>query len=354
VLTKENNMYYFKQNFVGLIFGLLLSCSALAAGPIALNPTHPDRHHVVKGDTLWDISALFLRDPWLWPEVWFVNPQIENPHLIYPGDEIILTYQDGRPLLTLKRNPDRNKLSPAVRATPLETAISTIPIDAIAQFLTHPYVMEEGELDSAPYVVHFLDDHIAGGAGISLYARSIEQQQPSNYTLVRPGKPYEDPDTQEILGYEATYIGTAELQRTGDPAKLLISTSKIEVLIGDRLIHVEDDEPLVNFQPTAPEVDIQGRIISVLNGVSQIGQYNVVVLNKGAQDGLKPGHVLEILQGGYPIRDTVAGRGDTVTLPLEEAGVLMVFRTFERVSFALIMHATKALHILDWVRPPKG
>ncbi len=343
-------MSYLNNKLIGFILGLLLSCSAIAAGPVALNPAHPERYTVVKGDTLWDISALFLRDPWLWPDVWYVNPQIENPHLIYPGDEIILTYRDGRPVLTLSRG--RDKLSPSVRATPIDEAIPTIPVDAIAQFLTRPYVMEENELEQAPYIVHFLDDHIIGGAGISFYARSIETSDVPRYTIVRPGKPYIDPDTEEVLGYEAAFIGDSDLKRTGDPAKLLIATSELEAIIGDRLIQAEDDEPLTNFQPRAPETDIEGRIISVLNGVSQIGQYNVVVLNKGARDGLEPGHVLQILQGGDEVRDIVKGRGETVTLPLEEAGVLMVFRTFDKVSFALVMRATKPLHVMDWVRPP--
>ncbi|MCU7853383.1 MAG: LysM peptidoglycan-binding domain-containing protein [Candidatus Thiodiazotropha sp. (ex Monitilora ramsayi)] len=343
-------MPYLNNKLIGFILGLLLTCWVIAAEPVALNPSHPERYTVVKGDTLWDISALFLRDPWLWPEVWFVNPQIENPHLIYPGDEIVLTYRDGQPILSLNR---KNKLSPQIRATPLDDAIPTIPVDAIAQFLTRPYVMEEGELEQAPYIVHFLDDHIIGGAGISFYARSVMEDQPARHTIVRPGKPYKDPDTDEILGYEAAFIGDADLKRTGDPAKLLIVSSDLEAIIGDRLIKAEEQEPLTNFQPRAPEGDIEGRIISVLNGVSQIGQYNVVVLNKGANDGLEPGHVLEILQGGNEIRDIVKGRGETVTLPLEEAGVLMVFRTFDRVSFALIMRATKPLHVLDWVRPPK-
>ena len=343
-------MSYLNNKLIGFILGVLLSFSALAAEPVALNPAHPERYTVVKGDTLWDISALFLRDPWLWPEVWYVNPQVENPHLIYPGDELVLTYRDGRPLITLNR---RNKLSPQVRATPIDAAIPTIPIDAIAQFLTRPYVMDEHELDEAPYVVHFLDDHIVGGAGISFYARSIMEDDPARYTIVRPGKAYEDPVTEEILGYEATFIGDADLKRTGDPAKLFIASSELEVILGDRLIKAEEDEPLANFQPRAPEGDIEGRIISVLNGVSQIGQYNVVVLNKGARDGLEPGHVMTILQGGNEVRDVVQGRGETVTLPLEEAGVLMVFRTFEKVSFALVMRATKPLHVLDWVRPPE-
>lgn len=341
-------MSYLNNKLIGFTLGLLLSCSAIAAEPVALNPAHPERYTVVKGDTLWDIAALFLRDPWYWPDVWYVNPQIENPHLIYPGDEIILTFRDGRPILTL----GRNKLSPKVRAKPIDEAIPTIPVDAIAQFLTRPYVMEDDELKQAPYIVHYLDDHILGGAGISFYARSIMSNDTTRYTIVRPGKPYKDPDSQEILGYEATFIGDADLKRTGDPAKLYIDSSEMEAIIGDRLIKAETEEPLANFQPRAPEGDVEGRIISVLNGVSQIGQYNVVVLNKGNRDGLEPGHVLQILQGGDEVRDIVKGRGETVTLPLEEAGILMVFRTFDKVSFALVMHASKPLHVLDWVRPP--
>ncbi|MEW8497151.1 MAG: LysM domain-containing protein, partial [Candidatus Thiodiazotropha taylori] len=287
----------------------------------------------------------------LWPEVWYVNPQVENPHLIYPGDELVLTYLDGRPILKLDR---KGKLSPRVRATPLDQAIPTIPIDAIAPFLTRPYVVDEDQLEKAPYIVHFLDDHIVGGAGISYYARSIMEEQPNQYAIVRPEKPYKDPDTGDILGYEAVYVGTSELQRTGDPAKLLITTSDQEAIIGDRLLKVMQQEPLIDFQPRVPDMPIEGRIISVLNGVSQIGQYNVVVLNKGSNAGLEAGHVLEILQGGDEIRDIVIGRGEKVKLPLEKAGHLMVFRAFERVSFALVMNATKPLHVLDWVRPPEN
>ncbi|MES9853276.1 MAG: LysM peptidoglycan-binding domain-containing protein [Candidatus Thiodiazotropha sp. L084R] len=342
-------MSHFNNKIIGVISGLLLSFASLAADHVALNPSHPERYTVVKGDTLWDISSMFLRDPWLWPEVWYVNPQVENPHLIYPGDELVLTYLDGRPILRLDR---KGKLSPKIRATPLDQAIPTIPIDAIAPFLTRPYVVDENELEKAPYIVHFLDDHIVGGAGISYYARTIMEEQPKQYAIVRPEKPYKDPDTGEILGYEAIYIGTSELKRTGDPAKLLIASSEMEAIIGDRLIRSRDEEPLIDFQPREPDFPIEGRIISVLNGVSQIGQYNVVVLNKGGNVGLEPGHVLQILQGGDEIRDIVKGRGEKVKLPLEKAGYLMIFRTFEKVSFALVMNATKPLHVLDWVRPP--
>jgi hypothetical protein len=342
-------MSYLNNKLIGVISGLLLSFSLIAAEPVALNPSHPERYTVVKGDTLWDISSMFLRDPWLWPEVWYVNPQIENPHLIFPGDEIVLTYRDGQPILQLNR---KNALGPRIRATPLDQAIPTIPIDAIAPFLTRPYVVDEDELEKAPYIVHFLDDHIVGGAGISYYARSIMEDRPIQYAVVRPEKPYKDPDTGEILGYEALYVGTSELKRTGDPAKLLLTSTDMEAIIGDRLIKETQDEPLIDFQPRIPGTPIEGRIISVLNGVTQIGQYNVVVLNKGATAGLEAGHVLRILQGGEEVRDIVKGRGETITLPLEEAGHLMVFRTFEKVSFALVMDATKPLHVLDWVRTP--
>ena len=345
-------MSYSIQKIAGLLLGLLLSSSLLAA-PVELNPAHPDRYVVVKGDTLWDISARFLRDPWRWPDVWQVNTQIENPHLIYPGDVVVLTYVNGKPVITVERRD--MKLSPKVRSTPLDLAIPTIPIDAVSQFLTRPYVMEEDELEQSPYIVHFLDDHIVGGAGHQAYVRAIEEPESWKYEVVRPGKPYKDPQTDEILGHEALFVGNADLQRPGDPAKLLLTKTEMETVIGDRLLPVFEDQPMVNFQPRSPEKAIDGQIISVLNGVSQIGQFNVVVINRGSSDGLEPGHVLRVLQGGNEIRDIVSPiRGETVTLPLEEAGVMMVFRTFERVSFGLIMYATKALHVLDTVRTPQS
>ncbi|MCF6281848.1 MAG: LysM peptidoglycan-binding domain-containing protein [Candidatus Polarisedimenticolaceae bacterium] len=346
-------MSYSVQKIAGLLLGLLLSTAAFAA-PVELNSVHPERYTVVRGDTLWDISARFLRDPWHWPDVWQANSQIENPHLIYPGDVIALSFIDGAPVLRVERAASRDlKLSPKVRSELLDQAIPTIPIDAIAQFLTRPYVLDKGELDDAPYVVHFLGDHIIGGAGHQIYVRAITEPQSWKYEVVRPGKPYIDPITDEILGYEALFVGNADLQRTGDPAKLLLTKTEMETVIGDRLMPIITDEPLTNFQPKAPETLIEGQIISVLNGVSQIGQYHTVVLNRGSHDGLAPGHVLRILQGGEEIRDIVNyRRSERIKLPLEEAGILMVYRTFERVSFGLVMYATDSLHVNDTVRTP--
>ncbi len=333
---------------------LLLSCALampLALADELLRAGHPDTYTVVRGDTLWDISGRFLREPWRWPEIWHVNPQIANPHLIYPGDQLELVYIDGRPQLRLRRGV--LKLSPSVRATPWDGAIPTIPVDAISPFLTRPYVLSQAQIDSAPYIVDFAEEHIVGGAGQKAYARSIEQAEPLKYEIVRPGGPYKDGDTDEILGYEAQYVGTSQLQRTGDPATLFINTSKIEAIIGDRLIPAGEERATANFTPQAPAMPVERNIIAVLGGVSQIGQYNVVVIDGGLREDITPGTVLRIDQRGETIRDVVTPDSrDTVKLPDEEAGLLMVFRSFERVSFGLVMHATRPIHLLDKVRNP--
>lgn len=333
---------------------LVLLCALsmpLALAEDLLRADHPDRYTVVRGDTLWDIAARFLRSPWRWPEIWHVNPQIANPHLIFPGDVLELVYIDGRPQLRLRRGD--LKLSPTVRSTPWDGAIPTIPVDAIGPFLTRPYVLDKGELESAPYIVDFADEHILGGAGQKAYVRSIASSDVAKYEIIRPGGPYKDAETGEILGYEALYIGTTELQRTGDPATVFINSTELEAIIGDRVIPAGEDKATANFTPHAPPGPIEGAIISVLNGVSQIGQYNVVVLDRGARDGLAPGTVLRVDQRGEVIRDVVTPDSrDTVRLPDEEAGLLMVFRTFEKVSFGLVMHASRVMHVNDIVRNP--
>lgn len=332
----------------GLALSLFAWAPAWAAAP-ELNPKHPDSYVVQPGDTLWDIASSFLLQPWRWPEIWQVNPQIANPHLIYPGDELSLVYLDGRPMLRLTRGKAR--LSPQVRRTPLGDAIPAIPIDAIKQFLSRQYVAGAGELDAAPYLVDFVDEHIVGATGDAIYVRGIaEQSEEPSYQIVRPGRPYKDPDTQELLGYKTTYIGRAELERAGDPAKLNVVRSQQETAIGDRLVPDTEEIALTAFHPKSPDKPIDGKIIDVLGGVTEIGQYQTVVISRGADDGLQNGDVLQILQGGYPARDRV--RGGAYQRPLEEAGLLMVYRTYPRLSFGLIMYANKALHVLDTVRNP--
>lgn len=340
-------MHKFHHLLISCLAGLFLS-GIVAAETVALNSNHPERYTVVKGDTLWDISGMFLRDPWRWPDIWHVNQQIANPHLIYPGDVLILTYVNGQPRLTLQRGP--MKLSPQVRSAPLDDAIPTIPVDAIKPFLSRPYVLNPGQLETAPYIVAFADEHMMGGAGQSVYVRSIEDRSQTKFEVVREGDEYKDHETGEVLGYEALFIGSGLLKRIGDPATLLLTATEQESVKGDRLLPVTEDVAIQNFQPKAPATNINGAIISVLNGITQIGQHDVVVVDRGASDGLTVGDILQINHRGATIKDAVTpDPGDTVTLPDEKAGIMMIFRTFDRVSFGLVMHATRAIHVMDKV-----
>jgi len=243
------------------------------------------------------------------------------------------------------------KLSPRIREQSLEEAIPTIPLDAIKQFLSRPRVVSEDELSKAPYVVELADEHLASGSGYRVYARGIKASDAiGDYDLVRAGQAYRDPDTGEILGYEAIYLGEARLQRNGDPSTLLVTSANREILRGDRLLPRGKDLYLASYMPHPPENEMKGRIISVFDGVAQIGQYQVVVLNLGRQEDVDVGQVLAIYQHGREAKDIV--EGGTVKLPDERAGEVMVFRVFERVSYALVMRAIRPIHILDAVTNP--
>jgi hypothetical protein len=340
------------KKLLGMVFAALLT-SSLIAGDVVLNPEHPDRYVVVKGDTLWDISTMFLRDPWLWPEIWYVNPQIENPHLIYPGDILTLVYVDGKPQLQMTRGYPTVNLSPQIREESLDKAIPTIPLGAIQQFLTRALVVGEDEMETAPYIVQSAGEHVITGVGDRVYARGIENDSYSTYDIYEPGGPYIDPDTNEVLGYQALYLGHGPVEQFGDPTTLYLTETTREIRVGDRLRPADRTTAVTHFQPHAPADDIEGRIISVLDGVTQIGQFNVVAINLGTREGMEPGHILRIYQDGAVVKDTVSGKlNDTVKLPDEEAGLIMVFRSFEKVSFGLVMKATKAIHINDFVRTP--
>ena len=340
------------NKFLGLVFASLLAAPALA-DDITLNPNHPDSYVVVKGDTLWDISGRFLREPWLWPEVWHVNPQIANPHLIYPGDVITLVYVDGKPQLRVKRGQQTVKLSPTAREERLDRAIPTIPIDAIKQFLTQPLVVGEGELEAAPYVVESADEHLVAGAGNRIYVRGITDTTAGRYNLYKPGDELIDPDTQEMLGIQAIYLGESTVQKMGDPATLVLERTTREVGIGDRLKPISQEEIHASFLPHPPAADIKGRILAVLDGVSQIGSYQVVAISRGTREGMEVGHVLRVQQAGQEVKDKVTETpNDKVTLPDEDAGLVMLFRTFEKVSYGLVMEATRPIHVLDYVTTP--
>jgi hypothetical protein len=339
-----------------LALALALLATAVYADQVVLKDGHPDRYVVVKGDTLWDISERFLESPWLWPEIWYVNPQIDNPHLIYPGDVITLVYVDGKPQLRVQRGKGTFKLSPRARSERLDKAIPTIPIDAIQQFLTQPLVAEKDQLENAPYVVSSADEHLIVGAGDRVYVRGIEADQGARYQVYRPGDAYIDPDSGEVLGYEALYLGDGNAEKFGDPSTLRLVRSNREINIGDRVMPMSQEDVYAYFTPHPPTSDVVGRIISVVDGVTQIGQYQVVVINKGNREGIDVGTVFEIQRAGELIVDQVSTdrKDKQVQLPDEKSGLLMVFRTFDKVSFALILKATSALHVGDRVRSPES
>lgn len=340
------------KKLFGMVFAVLLAGSLVAA-EVELNPEHPDRYVVVKGDTLWDISAMFLKKPWLWPEIWYANPQVANPHLIYPGDILTLVYVDGKPQLRMTRGYPTVNYQPHARIEDIDNAIPTIPLDAIKPFLNRSIVVEANELDTAPYVVQAADEHVVTGAGDRVYVRGIDTQEETLFDFFEPRGPYIDPDTGEILGYEALYVGSGPVQKFGDPTTMLLTETTREVRVGDRLRPADRTDPVTHFQPHAPDADIEGHIISVVDGVTQIGQFNVVALDLGTREGMEVGHVLRVDQRGKVVRDLVSGkRGDKVKLPDEEAGIVMIFSTFEKVSLALVMKASRAIHVNDFVRTP--
>lgn len=392
---------------------VVLAATALLPGTLwvqaaTLKADHPQRYTVKKGDTLWDISGRFLEQPWYWPRVWEANPQIENPHLIYPGDEIVLVYTQGKPRLRVNRRGGGRptiKLSPRTRAERIDTAIPTIPIDEIHQFLERPKVVTDEEIDGAPYIVSAGRKSLIAAPGEMIFARGIRTGSPDRFTVYRRGQAYKT-ESGEVIGLEAVHVGDAQVVAEGDPSTLVLTSVNREVLVGDRLFPVTDEEVDTHFKPRVPEGDPKGQIVAVFEGVTQIGQHQIVVLDLGEQDGIAPGHVLSVYQRGETIVDTVAkppevetvagrkhleldpeyqggvrgalvaaddyvvnltntfkslGKGfggrvenwRKVKLPDEKAGTVMVFRSFEKLSYALVMEARRAMNVYDALRPPR-
>jgi hypothetical protein len=326
------------------------------AAPVRLNPRHPDRYVVKKGDTLWDISAMFLREPWYWPEIWYANPQVRNPHLIFPGDVLTLVYMDGRPRIVLERGETveagtgaPGRLQPSVRVEGLEDAIFTIPYDRIAAFLGRPTLLDRATVSRAPYILASRRGNLAHASPGEVYVRGTDFAHSDMFSVVHVGVPLRDPDTRRVLGYEGIYVGEGRITRTGDPATLYLTATAREALNGDKLVPIETDFPL-HFIPRSPEREVQGRIIHVLDGLRMASAYQIVAINRGTQHGLEPGHVLSIWQAGERVADRVGG--GSVRLPDEFAGTLMVFRSFDELSYGLIMQAVNEIHLLDRVRNP--
>ncbi len=376
---------------------LVLACLSLNANAedIQLQKNHPDRYVVVKGDTLWGISGKFLKDPWQWPKIWKMNrAQIKNPHWIYPGDVIVLDTSGAGPQLRLLH--ETVTLEPGVRVEPLEKeAIYTIAPNIIGPFLSQPLLIENGKLDNAPRILAGPDNRVILSPGSRVYINNINEGEGLHWDIYRPGEVLKDPDTNEVLGTEAIYLGDVNIARYGAPATGDIVKAKEEIFAKDRLV-VAPDEFKSSFVPHAPETDVRGRIMRIYGGVAEGGPNTVVSINRGKNDGLEEGHVLAISRYGKVIKDSeykdqasnnvvaeekklkqlnfdvksdadgkkvvdfakepqqtqVVLEPGQVKLPDERVGLLMIFRTFDRVSYGLIMSSTDAVYTLDSVHTP--
>lgn len=334
--------------------------------PIQLVADAPTSYPVVKGDTLWSIAGKFLKDPWRWPDIWKMNKeQVKNPHRIYPGDVIQLAFDaNGNPILSFANaSSDNVKLSPRLRQSNIDQAIPSIPSREIAPFLSLPRVIEEGALLDAPRIVGTEDNRVIAGAGNIVYVLGMQPSQGERWQIYRPGKALKNP-AGEVLGFEANYLGEAKVVRFGESSSVEILRSSQEIVRGDRLTPISDTA-LPAFIPHSPGKALTGTVISVLGGVETTAQYAVVTLDLGKRDGIEVGHVMATLRKGAtvpradPLLKALAstnvaasGAGDTIKLPDERNGLLFVFRTFEKVSYALVMSTRRPLNVGDAVQTP--
>ena len=346
-----------------LAFGLLVSLSGLAAAQVMLKEGHPGKYFVKNGDTLWDISARFLEEPWQWPEIWQINEEISNPHLIYPGDEIRLTYVNGEPRLSVKRGVEEKvlpngtvKLTPKVREIANDEAIPAIPAGAISAYLKEGLVVSRQEIAEAPYVVGGRDRRVIFGEGDTVYARDALTQWEDldqSYGIYRTGEQYVDPDTNEILGYEARQIGLGRVAgHEDDMVTLRVTKSNEDLRIDDRLFSTEDRRVRSVLYPSAPDTKIEAKVIRFFDRINSVARNDVVVINKGERDGLEVGNVLDVFGQGEVVRDRQ--RGDKVQLPRERTGSMVIFRVFDKVSYGLIMESQRPIYMNDVAESPAG
>jgi hypothetical protein len=345
-----------KFTILAVLAFLLGGSTVWAQGDIKLKDDAPDRYIVQKGDTLWGIAIKFLKDPWRWPEIWRMNKdQIANPHKIYPGNVIVLNRAKTPPQLELAPTV---KLHPRVYSEPLAAdAVPSIPARVIEPFLTRPLVIEEGGLQNAPRIIASEENRVHLGAGVTAYVTGVGESKETIWHIFRPGRALVDPDNNATLGHEAVYLGSGRIIRPGEPATLQIITATQEISRGDRMVPA--GAPVINqYVPRAPATRIIGRIISLYDRltISEGGQFSVISLNRGKRDGIEPGHVLAILRSGATIPDPQAtvsrDRAPTFKLPDERYGLLFVFRTFDAVSYALVMESSRPVTAGDIVQTP--
>jgi len=357
-MVKENQMKSLNTSYsLGKKFLLIIAVSAvigvtavLAQNVGGLVSNYPERYTVVEGDTLWDISTKFLTDPWRWPELWQGNPQVDNPDLIYPGDVLVLTFIDGRPVLRSLRR-ETVKLSPTPRATDYRSAIPPIDPAAINAYINSPLVTDEAELLEAGYVVEGLDNRLIMGKYDQFYARGIDDTSYAKYRLFRPGRHFVDPITDESLGWEAEHVGDAQMLQEGDPSRLSLLDTYTDVAIRDRLRPIEKEESLPFFYPKAPDnQDIRGLILDMPTRTEEFGALSIVAINLGERDAVQAGDVFRILSQATHKTDPVTG--EPYQLPEEKIGLMMVFRTFEKVSYGIVTNSNRQVKVYDAVVSP--
>jgi len=334
---------------------------------IVYEPEFPETYIVQEGDTLWDISTVFLRDPWYWPEIWFKNPQVENPHLIYPGDTLAIVYIGGeRRVQILSRGADGSvlsqtsdglkiiKVNPRVRSQAIDATIASIPIDALRHLLERPIIVDAETLKNSAYVLSSLDAHLINSINDKLYVRKLDTSSGSGrYHIYRPDRPLFDPITNELLGYQALYVGESKLLLRGDPASVRVTNSEREILRDDRVMPMDNSSFERDFIPRPPDTEVNGEIVALLDAISQSGIYQTIAINLGQRDGLESGNVLRIRRTGDIIPDKAEDDPRfRVKLPDEQVGMAMIIRSFEKVSYALIMEADFPITVSDYVESP--
>ena len=344
-----------------IIIALLSACTLFAAAvhadELQIKEDAPDRYVVVKGDTLWAISGRFLKSPWRWPEIWRMNKdEIKNPHWIYPGDVVLLDRANGTLRLSKNekyRGRGYEKREPQARVEPgsPNLAIPIISPADIGPFLSQPLVIEKDGLENAPRIIANEEGRVVIGAGNRAYVTGLSADGTKQWHVFRPGKPLIDPETKEVLGYEAIYLGDARVLKAGDPATIEIIKSTQEILRDDRLVAATNVE-LANFVPHAPSGLVHGRIISAYGGVAEVGKDSIITINLGSNQGIESGHVLAVLRAGDVAAYREGNKKHTVKLPEERIGLALVFRVFDNVSYALVMNSDRSIKINDAVETP--
>lgn len=345
---------------VRIISALILAVTAVcasAADPLQLVDNPPDRHVVVKGDTLWGISGKFLKQPWRWPEIWQMNKeQIKNPHWIYPGDVVMLDMSSGSPRLKLGKKVGgtgngTSKMQPTVYSTPVQHGIPSIPPGAIEPFISQPLIIEDGELNTGVRIVAMQEDRMLLGTGDTFYASGIPDASIEKWHVFRKGKALNDPDTGKVLAYEAFFLGNARLVKPGEPALLRISLSKEEIARGDRLIAAPEPQ-IISYMPHRPEQPVAAKVLGIYGGLNEGGANSIVALNIGKKDGMEVGHVVALYRKRVSVDVDESGLRTETPVPVERYGLAFVFRVFNGVSYALVVESSKAVIVGDSARNP--